>query len=212
MTDINFQHAIDAYIVANTERRAVAPNVFRASELTGCVRQTLLRRVGLAMLNAEGMRRMQVGTIMHRFMQTQVSLGHINRPVEFEKAVTLLLHSENEGQDSFAITGHVDCWDGETVYDFKSTADVERSIKYPMSVGYIYQTSAYAHALSANRAVIVYVDKRNLHVEQKDVPLLAQQHLYDFCQRVSDAERAYNAETMGPLPDLDDCYACKHGE
>jgi hypothetical protein len=211
MTDIDFQRAIDSYIVATCERRVVQKNTFRASELSGCVRQCVRNRLGLNEISKESYRRMEVGTQIHRFLQRKVGIGHIGRPVEFEKYVQMPF----DYCDGI-ITGHVDCWDGKTVYDFKTTSNVEQTMKYPTNVSYMYQLSFYYHALGANGAVIVYVDKRNLEIRQLRIVPLNLQQIINFCMLVSSTE-AYVKPDFQPadlekLPNKDDCMACRFEE
>lgn len=206
MTDINWQAAIDSYIVAKQNEQSFnnkynyPPNVFRASSLSGCVRECVRLRQGLIKFQPDNLRFMQVGVIYHRFIQQEVSLGHINQRCEFEKYVEL-----RAGE--IAITGHIDCYDGETIYDFKTTADIDKTTSYPIKKAYELQLSLYSHALGKKRMIIVYVEKSSLRVIQKEVKLVPLEYIIDFCKKVAKGEENYlNA---GILPDKDDCYPCK---
>jgi hypothetical protein len=148
---------------------------------------------------------MMAGTQMHYFIQQHVGLGHIGRPVEFEKYVQMPI-DDGDG----IITGHIDCWDGDTVWDFKSCSDLSKTLQYPVSIAYIYQLSFYYHAARAQKAVIVYIDKRDLSVMQVPIVPISFNEIEDFCIKVSFYEEEYRRNDS--LPDKDDCYACRHEE
>lgn len=200
MSDINFQEALDKYILSERKTEIIKKNIYRASSLSGCVRQTARHRLGLRTQSLSSLRSMRVGTMVHRLMQTEVGLGHIGRPVEFERAVTLQL-------GDYLVTGHVDCWDGETVYDFKTISAVENAANYPMSRAYEYQVSSYIHALRARRGVIAYIDKKDLRILQKEVRTVPALEIAEFCRKVANAEEEYRRS--GTLPERDDCHGCR---
>ena len=199
MTDIDWQKAIDDHIQEHLQLKKFEPNVFRASSLSGCVRECVRSRNGLITLNKEHLRYMHMGTIIHRFMQQDVALGSIGRPCEFEKAVSMK-------KDGITITGHIDAWDGSVIFDFKSTGSMERTLSYPTKKGYIYQVSFYAHAMNAKRAVLVYIDKSTLEVVQKEIEIMPLDEIFEFCRKVSIAEEIY--QKTGELFSKDDCYPC----
>ena len=201
MSTIDFQQAIDDYIALRPPAEKYSQFTFRASGLKGCVRQCVRQRLGISVSTKESLRQMEIGTQLHRFMQRKVGIGHIGRPVEFEKAVLLDLGN------NLSICGHIDCWDGETVYDFKTTADLDKTLDYPITKSYVYQVSAYALSVKASRAQIVYIDKRNLKVAARDIDILPLQTLADFCREVFKAENVH--EQTQALPPKDGCYTCK---
>jgi hypothetical protein len=198
--DLDFQSAIDAYIALRPEQNVESKKVFRASGLSGCVRQTVRRRLKLSPLSNESKRQMEVGNILHRYMQQEVSLKAINRKVEFEKEIELKI-------DDMKILGHIDAYDGAVVYDFKTVGDLFNTLCYPISKSYVYQLSVYAHAMKTERAVVVYIDKKNLAVAQKPVAPLPLSTIRLFCLAVDSAEEDYAQNKI--LPDKDECFFCR---
>jgi len=196
---INWQEAIDSHLKSEQHSRVHELNVFRASSLSGCLRQCVLIRQGLKEPDIFSLRHFMIGTLLHRYLQQEVSLGHINSLIEFEKHISFEL-------DDIKFTGHIDAWDGETVYDFKSTANANLSAA-DISLSYIQQISIYSYALKAKKAVIVYIDKRNLNIIQKEVELIPIEEIIDFCKQVMKAEDNYKA--TGVLPEHCTCFGCK---
>lgn len=199
--EINWQQSIDAYFKAQQQPpKPFAENEFRASSLNGCVRQCTLNRLGLKQLDEKTLRHFGIGTLIHRFMQQDVALGHIRKRVEFEKQVEFEL-------DGVKFTGHVDCFDGETVYDFKSSANAEVSAKYD-NQGYIWQLNIYMAALGVTNGKLVYIDKRDLSVIEKNVSCMARlDTVVTFCKEVIAACAKY--KETGELPKSDLCFMCK---
>ena len=205
MMDIDWEKALDRYLEASRDYpRAVEKDVYRASGLNGCVRQTVRDRLGLTPSDPTRLRNFQIGTIWHRFMQQEIGLGFVGRAVEFEKEVKLEL-------EEILVTGHIDCWDGETVYDFKTTSCIEKTLSYPTRLAYIYQLSAYYHSVGAKRATLVYIDKRDLKIAQKDVQVFSEEKILEFCRLVSKAESLYKKGVELPRASecLVDCYGCR---
>lgn len=202
MEEVNWEKIIDNYVEAQREESSPpSPNVFRASSLSGCVRQCVRNRLGLTKLTAEDLRTFQIGTNLHRFIQTEVALGFLPHPMQFEKSVEFEI-------SGIKITGHVDCYDGEIIYDFKTTKNTDWSLKYPTSKGYIMQLSAYLFALKAKKAILVYVDKNTYSVKQKEIKPILIEEIVEFCHTVMASETIY--KTSGILPKhCADCYGCK---
>lgn len=215
---VNWQQVLDNYLLENQDP-FVEPDekTFRASSL-GCLRQCVKQRLGMSKMDLEGLRNCQIGTNLHRFIQTELALGYLPHPMQFEKKVAF----EHAG---IKFTGHVDCWDGNTIYDFKSTANSEFSMKYPTNKAYLMQLSVYAYALKAKRAVLVYVDKRNYKIEMKEIEIIPIDDIVKFCNEVIEyTKKFYDPITMLQNPDFSlpdrcrlpngdfGCYVCKYKE
>lgn len=202
MEDLIWQNILDSYI--ESQREEFSPpssNVFRASSLSGCVRQCVRNRLGLNKLTTEDLRTFQIGTNLHRFIQTEVALGHLPRPMQFERPIEFEL-------EGIKITGHIDCYDGETIYDFKTTKNIDWLDRYPTAKGYIMQLSVYLFALKAKKAILVYVDKNNYGIVQKEIKPMPIEEILEFCNEVMAAEKTYLISSE--LPDFcKDCYGCK---
>ncbi len=198
---VDWQAIFDSYVKDQQKINEIpAENEFRASSL-GCLRQCTKSRLGLSKFDDEGLRTLQIGTNLHRFIQQELAVGYLPKPMQFEKKVSF----EFAG---IKFTGHIDCWDGEIIYDFKSTSNVEWSIKYPTLKAYIMQLSLYAYALKAKKAVLVYVDKRNYKIEMKEIELMDIGEIVKFCYDVMAACRQYHMD--GSLPGkCSECYVCK---
>lgn len=201
MEPIDFQKVIDSYCLSQIQPlRQLAKNEFTASILTGCVRQAVKNKKQLNDKNIDVLRNFQIGTNVHRFLQQDCSLGFFDRPVEFEKQVKF-------EHDDITIYGHVDCYDGENIYDFKTTSDIAMSKRFDIHIGYVYQLSTYLHALNAKNAYIVYIGKKDFNVITKKVEPYGPSYIARFCHSVMDAIEAYDAE--GILPEKDKCFVCQ---
>jgi hypothetical protein len=225
---IDWQAAIDNYIQAQDNRHPelMPPDVFRASGVNGCLRQTVRNHLGKSSFNQGTLRHFQVGTVAHRFLQEKVGVGFVDRPVQFEVPCKLQFACDKFYEDglppaaprAITITGHIDCWDGETVYDFKTTSNVKLSSSNVMK-GYLWQASIYALAKGAERAEVVYIDKRSYEVVQVDITdkLIPVDEIQSFMEKVINAEDEYKhgrvnpdgTQTINILPEFDDCFNCK---
>lgn len=206
---INFQECVDRYITSSKWNRKAKDREFFPSEITGCLRQAVRHRLGLVTFDIEANRNMAVGTMFHKFLQTQVALGYIDRPIQFEKQISYKYKD-------ITFNGHVDAFDGENIYDFKTSKNIEWSLKYNMQTSYRYQTSVYLHALEelgAKRAYIIYIDKRTFEIKPKEVDIIDMENIYDFCNSVLTYCNEYNDntndETYKILPPRCWCFGCK---
>lgn len=201
---VDWQAIFDSYVKDQQKINEIPEeNEFRASSL-GCIRQCTKSRLGLSKFDDEGLRTLQIGTNLHRFIQQELAVGYLPHPMQFERKVAFEF-------GGIKFTGHVDCWDGETIYDFKTTSNVDWSMKYPTSRAYLMQLSVYAYALKAKRAVLVYVDKRNYKVETKEIELMDIGEIIKFCYQVIEACRAYKLNQTLPEK-CTECYVCKMKE
>lgn len=197
---IDFQKAIDDYNRSTQWQRYPKANEFYPSEVSGCLRQAVRNRMRLVTFDNNALRNFAIGNMFHRYIQQQVGQGFIGKPVEFEKR----MHFEH---GKYLFTGHIDAYDGEYVYDFKTTKNIEWSTKYNMQTSYRYQTSLYVHGSKSKGAFIIYIDKRTLEVCPKEVKLIPMETIVEFCDKVKDAELEYLTSKI--LPKKDSCYACK---
>jgi hypothetical protein len=198
--EIQWQEVVDKY---NTGQQKVLmdlkPNEFTASILTGCVRQAVKNKMRLQEYDLETLRNFQIGHMFHRHIQQECALGFLDRPVEFEKRIIF----EHDGVKIF---GHVDAYDGENIYDFKTTSDIKMSQRYDIHIGYVYQLSTYLHALNAKKAFIVYVSKKDFAIHQKEITPYNKEYISRFCHEVMEACAKYDEK--GLLPPRDKCFIC----
>lgn len=200
MEKINWQDVIDKY--SEYQQRPaleLADNEFTASTLTGCLRQAVKNKLQLTKHDKTTLRHFQVGHMFHKYIQQDCALGCIGRPMEFEKRVVF-------EHDGIKIFGHVDAYDGENVYDFKTTADIKMSTRLDVHIGYVYQLSVYMHALKAKHAYVVYIAKKNLEIIDKEITPYNKDEIAHFCHRVRNACEIY--QKYKRLPDKDKCFVC----
>lgn len=197
---IDWQTIIDKCCESQPKHsRELKDNEFTASMLAGCLRQATINKLELVKHDSQTYRMFKVGSMIHRFIQQECSLGFINKPVEFEKEV-LFEH------DGIKIYGHVDCYDGKDVYDFKTTSDIKRSERLDIHVGYAYQLSSYLHALNARKAYLIYIAKNDMSVINKEVITINKQTLSSFCHNVLEAVDVYTETKI--LPSKCKCFIC----
>ena len=199
---IDWNEAVNKYIESKVRQsEPVEPNTFRCSSLSGCLRSCVKTRANQQKFGLETLKHFEIGTILHKFLQQDVALGHVGVPVEMEKSFEF----ESNG---IKFIGHADCVTDEAVYDFKSTSNLQVTLTYPISTGYIYQLSAYCHGLHKHQAILVYIDKRNLTIGQKEISIIPLETIIDFCRRVMLAEKHF--KETGELPPLcKECFNCK---
>lgn len=209
---ISWQSVVDNHIFSTRREKKDKPdNVFSPSMVDGCLRQSTRLKLGLKEFEIDVLRKFMVGTMIHKYIQSEASIGHLPRPVEFEKRIEFEIIPEDKvtlptEEQTIRFEGYADAWDGETVYDFKSHSYIEYAKKKPVDLGYRYQLSIYAHALGAANTEIVFIDKRTLEVCQKEVELISIEDISLFCQQVLIAEAKYKESEE--LPDYCDCWKC----
>lgn len=204
---IMWSDVIDGYVekdAKSNDRPAPARCMFYASALYGCLRQAVKYKAGMIRFPISARKSMLVGTILHRWIN-DIAISEGVDGVDFEKEVTLRL-------GDCIILGHVDAFDGEVVYDFKTTKNLDYVKRYGMHDGYRMQLSAYAHALGVDRARIVWIDKRDLRVDEYDVePMYTKAELGEFCRSVVDGlDRFRSTGELPPFCDKDSCYGCRN--
>ena len=177
------------------------PTVFRASSLSGCVRHCLKQRLNIEKLSIDTLKHFHIGTTIHRFLQTDVALGFIHEPVEFEKQIGFEM-------DGIKIRGHVDCVTETEIVDFKTTSNLKITLDYPIPTAYLYQLAAYKQGLldKPRTTAILYVDKRNLQVYKKKVDTPPISKVIGFCKEVLIAEKKF--QETGILEERDNCFNC----
>jgi hypothetical protein len=97
--------------------------------------------------------RFQLGDFVHNYIQEQVLPGHM----------TMHENQVRVEVDGLTLKGHYDCFDGNTVYDFKS-----RSGWYRFDPPYNYhidQLHVYMKALGVQQGLMVYISKKDFSVE-----------------------------------------------
>lgn len=77
--------------------------------------------------------------------------------VEFEQDISLK-------RDGVVFNGRYDCFDGETVYDFKTVKSLGYVKNHRPKDRYVTQLNIYMEALGVNQAQLVYIQKHDLEV------------------------------------------------
>jgi hypothetical protein len=199
---IDWNQAINDYIKSKERQTEPSePNTFRCSSLSGCIRSCVKTRTNQNAYGIETLKHFELGTILHRFLQHEVSVGFVNEPIQLEKRLEL-------EADGIKLIGHADCVTEDVVFDFKSTANLQTTLSYPVSTGYIYQLSAYCHALHKEKAVVVYIDKRNLVCGQKEIAVIPLTQIISFCKEVILAEAHFKKTGELPKP-CQECFSCR---
>jgi len=212
MNGIQWGNVIDEHILSTRREKKEKPdNVFSPSMVDGCVRQSTMLKLGLKEFDIDVLRKFMVGTILHKYLQSEASIGHLPKPVEFEKRIEFEIIPKDDvklptEEQTIRFEGYLDAWDGETVYDFKSHSYIEYAKTKPVDIGYRYQLSIYAHAIGATQAQIVFIDKRTLEVHQKEIELIPIADITRFCEAVLEAEVEY--KKSGKLPEPCGCWKC----
>jgi len=207
MPTIDWEKSIDDYLKSKERRKdTYEPDLFSASSVSGCVRQCVRTRLGLGSLSPQTLRHFHIGSYFHKFMQTEVALGFIGQPVEFEKQIAF----EMEG---IRFKGHIDCVTESEILDFKSSANVTTSLAFPTQKGYLYQLAIYKQGLHINgvpdrETAIIYIDKRNLTTVRQPIITPQMAEIVFFCKQVVEAEKIYSKSRI--LPTKDECYSCKN--
>jgi len=210
MDKIDWQTVVDNHILASRRDKKEKPdNVFSPSMVDGCLRQSTMLKLGLKEFDVEVLRNFMVGTILHKYVQTEAAICHVPRPVQFEKRIEFEIDPQEElpiQEKTIAFHGYIDAWDGETVYDFKSHGYIKYAKENPIDMAYRYQLSIYAAALGAKHAEIVFIDKKTLEVYQKEIELVPIGRISKFCTDVLKAEVEY--KKSGKLPEPCGCWKC----
>jgi len=206
-TIINWEQAIDSYLKSKDHRKdPYEPDLFSASSVSGCIRQCVRTRLGLGSLGPQTLRHFYLGSALHKFLQTEVALGFINQPVEFEKRIAF----EMEG---IRFKGHIDCVTETEILDFKSTANIPTTTSFPTSQSYLYQLAIYKQGLHQEgvpdrETAIIYIDKRNLDTVRVPVQTPPMSEIIFFCKSVIQAEAIYAKQRI--LHPKDGCYSCSN--
>ena len=209
---IDWNNAIDSYLKSKERRKdTYEPDLFSASSVSGCIRQCVRTRLGLGTLSPQTLRHFHIGHEIHRLIQTEVALGHIGEPVEFEKQISFTM-------DGIRFKGHIDCVSASEVIDFKSTSSIPVTTSYPTSKAYLYQLAIYKEGLERltpgthpiRETVIVYIDKRNLNTHRKIVTTPPMSEILFFCRQVIEAEKIYAKSRILPPKCAEACFSCKN--
>lgn len=142
------------------------PDVFHPSGLAPCHRQSFIRKLGIDDQDTTSLGVFMVGTLMHEFMEDEVST-ELPNSIEFETSIS------HETDSGIRFKGHADGYDPveNVVYDFKSTSKQQYGGEdsYPNDFDgykedYINQLHVYMKALGAEKAKIVYMNKKDFAV------------------------------------------------
>jgi len=206
---IDWNQAVDSYLKSKERRKdQYEPDLFSASSVSGCIRQCVRTRLGLGSLSLQTLRHFHLGTMLHHMFQTDLVLGHIGQPVEFEKQIAFTM-------DGIRFKGHIDCVSSSEIIDFKSTSSIPTTISFPASKAYLYQLAIYKQGLHIDgtpdrETVIVYIDKRNLNIHRQSIAAPPMSEVIFFCKQVMVAEAIYSKTRILPPKCADSCFQCKN--
>lgn len=133
-----------------------SPGKMRASSVGYCPRQMYLGKIGVKDFNDYVKGAMQVGTLIHEAIEEEFDEEfRFEERIEFE-------------ENGIRFTGHFDCFDGETVYDFKTTSSLKYVRSEPKST-HVQQLHVYMRGLGVEKGCIVYIGKKGMQVVQHEV-------------------------------------------
>jgi len=164
MRMIDFGTEINKKLVEGRIDRIVPPNEFYCYYAGYCERQIWRSKKGLAKFPDTVLGAMQVGTILHGWLEETFG----------DKGKTEVAFRSH--WVSFCVAGKADFVDSTHVYDFKT----EKSLRWlpkddnnqPMPrPHHIPQLQLYMHFMEYKRGVLVYIDKTNLEVKQFEIQL-----------------------------------------
>jgi len=163
MSEINWSQKISEALHADNEDHTehdedTFDGVFHASWMGYCKRSILTSKQGIEIKDAEDLGRFMTGTMIHKFMENEVSEflpGH----VEMEDPIPEL----ERGDLTFVGTADAVDHENEIIYDFKSRASWYKF--NPPIQRHIDQLQIYMKAFGYDRAKVVYVSKSDMEVK-----------------------------------------------
>lgn len=132
--------------------------VFHASWMGYCKRNILTSKQGIEEKDAEDLGRFMTGTLIHEFMEHEVS-GFLPDHVEMEDPIPEL----EQGDLTFVGTADAVDHENEIIYDFKSRANWYKFD--PPIQRHLDQLQIYMEAFDYDRAKVVYVSKSDMEVK-----------------------------------------------
>lgn len=170
---------------------------FSPSMVSGCLRQAVVNKCGLRKFDNKTLRKFQVGTIIHKFLEDNIHINSLEKEKEIEYDLGV-----------YRFHGFLDAWDKDEniVYDFKTTSYLGYA---KVTQAYQYQLSVYCHApeINSKDARIVFIDKRDLSLKEEKVEVISKGKIEDFCELACKA--VIHFKETGVLPDKCGCVGCK---
>jgi len=181
-------------------RRAVANNVFYASQAGGCPRALYYKKVfGDKEFEVRALLIFQMGNIVHDFLQKEILKG------ESEKSLTIQ-------EDGVVIYGRLDHIDDEEVIEIKSTGAVKYNEK-EASPHHLEQLNLYMKAMGREKGRMVYVEKNTLEIVEHEVkfnPELYQKTVDNFRQVAKAVEIQVAPAKLSDYPKSWKCRYCDY--
>lgn len=132
--------------------------VFHASWLGYCQRNILLSKQGIKENDAESLGRFMTGTLIHEFMENEVS-DFLPDHVESEEAIPEV----EQGDLTFVGTADAVDHENEVIYDFKTRASWYRF--EPPIDRHLDQLQIYMEAFGYDKAKVIYISKGDMEVK-----------------------------------------------
>ncbi len=200
---VDWKKAIDGYLNASRKPgRILEDHVFSPSMIGTCLRQSTLNKLGLKEFDVDSLANFEAGTMLHEWISNVGATSEFK--LEFEKEITLEV-------DALKFHGFVDCFDGEVVYEFKTTGDVEKAIAWWPNETYIRQVTVYLKALNVHKARVVFISKTRINdVREIDVFYSSEKfrEVVDFCTAVMNAVKNYKESKTLPAI-CGKCFDCR---
>ena len=200
---VDWKNAIDSYLNASRKPGKILEDcVFSPSMIGTCLRQATVHKLGLKTFDVDSLANFEAGTMLHEWISNVGA--HSENKLEFEKEITL-----NTSELTFH--GFVDCFDGEVVYEFKTTGDVEKAIAWWPNETYIRQVTVYLKALNVHKAKVVFISKTRIN-DVREVDVFFNEDKFSevvtFCKQVVNAVNNYRESKV--LPALcGKCFDCR---
>lgn len=148
-----------------TSHRELDSCTFHPSQLSMCIRQMYLSKLGIKAPNPKLLGIFRIGTMIHEFMEDNVA-NDVDF-LEFEKQLSSsYMHSNPKGHNfSIDVIGSCDCYDpkAEIVYDFKTRGSWYKF--NPPVDKHLDQLTLYMDMLDIEKAQVVYINKTNFEVK-----------------------------------------------
>lgn len=185
------------------------PYIFHPSTLgTTCKRQAYRNKLGMATFDRDALGSMKVGSCIHEWLEEHVT------PETSARAE--VPYQRRDPSRQIVITGTTDAIDkdGESLYDFKTTANLGYCKDEPKN-SHVRQVHLYMWMTGARKAQIIYLDKYKLKPVVHDVTyrqIVADEvldwaaEIYEDLQGDDIAEKKVQYED---LPEKCGCWLCK---
>lgn len=163
MNEINWKQKLEEALQKDSEdhdehEEDTEDGVFHASWLGYCPRNILLSKQGIKENDAESLGRFMVGTLVHEFMEEEVSKV-LPDHVEMEESIPDI----EQGDLTFVGTADAVDHENEVIYDFKTRANWYKF--NPPIDRHIDQLQVYMKAFGYDKAKVVYISKSDMEIK-----------------------------------------------